>query len=291
VLGELRNRAITIEQAVERGTVVFDASGAEACLAAIERDACEERVSIPVARFAWPPQCASVLAGTRAPEAECQIDEECDGGGCDCGRCVAHAAEGASCAAVACGPGLRCADDVCVPAIHAGDACTQPFPEEVAGDCPPNLRCVEGSCRTSAEFRTAAEGAECYSPRDHEAPLVFCATGLECHFEGPDVGTCVGPHAAGEPCDTGGTHGLCPAGTLCHGPSTDLRCRPYLEEGEECFPSGWGDPCGPGLTCALGESRCARLADNGETCASDYDCLSGYCSEGACTASAGRFCS
>jgi len=292
VTAELNNRAITITEAAARGDVRFDARGAEGCLAAIERDACEERVSIPVQAFMWPPECDAVLSGTLAPEAECLIDEQCDGGSCECGLCVALAAEGASCETVACGAGLRCVEGTCAATLHAGDACTQLAPDDIPGTCPANLRCVEGICRTSAELRTAAEGEDCYSPRDYESPLVFCAAGLECHFDRADEpGTCVGAHALDEPCDTGGSHGLCPDGTLCHGPSDDLRCRPYLDEGEECFPSGWGDPCGPGMVCANGDSLCKVLFDNGAACEADGDCESGFCSEGSCAANGDRFCS
>ncbi len=289
VLGELRNHTITIAEAAASGQVRFDASESDACLAALERQGCEEHLSLPISGFPWPAECASVIAGTLAAGESCQIDEECMAGSCACGTCVAYASEGESCASAQCGPGLRCADGTCAPALHAGDACTQDFPEDVAGDCPPNLYCVEGTCHEGTDFRTATEGQTCYSPRSYTDPRVYCADGLDCYFATAGEGTCVVPHAANDPCE-GGTTGLCPDDMLCHGPSDDLRCRAYLGEGAECFPSGWGDPCAPGMICAPGDSVCRPLADNGESCTGDFDCFGGFCNAGTCAASANRYC-
>jgi hypothetical protein len=294
MLGEMRNQSIQIADAVLRGEIEFDSDGIEGCLSAIERNGCEERLAFPLQSIRWPAECTAVLSGQLLPEEACQIDEQCQNGACSCGVCIAYAGDGASCVGAECGPGLACREGLCTAESHVGDSCTRPFREDFSGSCPPNLYCIGGTCRSPAEFRTVPAGGACdsiYSLTTSDIPPALCGPNLECHFtQGGQPGECRAPHAAGEVCEIGGAHGLCPSEMICQGPSTEMTCAPYRAEGEECFSSGWGDPCGPGLRCRLGESRCRDVLDNGEACELDDECYSGFCNEGSCAPSANQFC-
>lgn len=285
-VGELRSRAIP--RAVSEGTVCFDLTERAACLAAVERDGCEDRVFLENP-FVWPTECASVVTAVVPPEGACAIDEECTSGSCFCGACAAPFDPPESCAEGACGTGFACNEALeCVPAGGEGDACTRPFAERM-GTCRSNLLCVDGVCHRPDEYRTASVGEDCYSPRNEDDPLVWCQPGLACRFDvGGEPGTCEAPLAEGELCE-GGAHGICEPGTICQGPAGEARCAPFAAVGEECFSSGLGDPCEAGSICALGESRCEPLGDEGDPCSSGLDCY-GFCNDGVCERSSTAFC-
>lgn len=286
VVGQLRSRAIP--RAVSEGTICVDLAERAVCLAAVERDGCEDRVYLENP-FVWPSECASVVTATVPPGGACAIDEECTSGTCFCGECAAPFEAPQSCADQPCGTGFACdAELSCVAEGGEGDACTRPF-EERKGTCRSNLLCVEGTCHRADEYRVSGVGEDCYSPRNHDDPLVWCQVGLACLFDrAGEPGTCEAALAAGEPCG-GGAHGICEAGTLCHGPAGTESCLPFAAVGEECFSSGLGDPCEVGSVCALGESRCVPIGDGGAACASDLDCY-GFCNDGVCERSSTAFC-
>jgi hypothetical protein len=287
LVGQLRSRAIA--RAVSEGTVCADLGGREACLEAIERDGCEER-TYTGGQLDWPSECATVIAANVAPGGACAIDEECTSGSCSCGECAGPPPPPGSCASTPCAPGFACnAAMTCVPRGHIGDACERPFVESAEGTCATNLLCEGGTCHSPEEHRTADLGEDCYSPRNHSDPRVWCRPGLACHFVvGGAPGTCSALLASGAPCE-GGTHGMCELGTICHGPAGTATCAPYAAVGEECFGSG-ADPCVAGTRCAPGTSMCAPIGDDGASCASDADCY-GFCNAGTCERSSTRFCS
>jgi hypothetical protein len=286
VLGHLRSQAIP--SAVSAGSVCFVPGGVSACLAAVEREACGERVSLE-SETPWPSACRGVISGTLADGSACALDEECQSLDCNCGACAApFVPMDLSCSAQPCPGGYVCnSESTCVPYGQIGEACGDAFGVR-EGTCAPNLFCVDGTCRAPEDYRTAGDGEPCYSPRNADDPLVFCAEGFACEFERAGEGVCRPLLAVGEPCG-GGSHGICAEGSFCHGPSDDLRCRAFAAEGEECFPSGAGDPCEVGTVCQAGESRCVAVQEVGGACRSDMECY-GYCNDGTCGREPTTFC-
>lgn len=267
------------DQAVARGTVVFDPVAARACLAALEADPCTLSNNGTAALA-----CQDVFQGTQPAGGACSINEEC---GVDqfcsfttaCpGTCQARRTSGQSCTDERhCSAGLTCGTDgMCVAPRMVGAGCTE------IGECPLGMLCNGGQCRPHEEVLVGTEGGTCSLMT---GPL--CAPGLSCVVDEVGAGgatfVCRAAVAAGAACRLG-IPAQCPAGQACS--ETDAMrldfdgvCAPVPStEGATCDLSG----CAEGLRCT--DEVCVRIRDNGEACETPTSCASGQCMGGVCVA-------
>lgn len=281
-----------LEEAIARGSVTYDASRADACLAAVAAAGCGaiDRPSLP--------DCEAALAGTIAPGGACSIDEECMGdsycrtdAACP-GTCQARVASGSACTSdAACQAGLRCAGGTCQAPARAGAACEGPTMIQCAG----GLLCLgasaggagmparAGACRAIDAVRSAALGDLC-DPQSSEGPL--CMAGLSCALTGVSGGTmpvfeCESEASSGGPCHLG-VPDPCPTGEFCDGVMPfmgdfDGTCTALPGSGEPCQ----GGRCAEGLRCNAA-STCTPVSDVGGACSEGADCYSGSCEGGTC---------
>jgi len=103
----------------------------------------------------------------------------------------------------ACATNLVCRRSVCEPLSELGDACSRP------SDCMPGLACGPGG--TCAHWKTSGVGGPCGAQTGAQ-----CEDRLECvSAEGPRVGRCQEPAAAGQACSDGVHHERCGAWLAC----------------------------------------------------------------------------
>jgi hypothetical protein len=228
--------------------------------------------------------------------------------------CAARVGVGGVCAEAACGVGLACVDDVCVPPPELDQPCF--FDERSGSECGAGLRCEHdaGLCRPQLALgeRCAFDDRDCESgscdfetelclpavpPSEGEAclPGAPCADGLVCALEagGAVCRPRVVGRALGEAC-TPGQPRICPYGQVC-GAGGTCEALAIVEEGT-CAPFSpafallQGPACAAGLTtrrCAVepGESSglCAARGDAGAACVGDDECVEGtQCTSGTC---------
>lgn len=156
---ELRTRATT---ACARR---YGADGAQVTAADVNR--CANALKAVACDAYYDFEC-DVTKGTRANNASCDVNAQCQSGNCSydsvdgasCGRCgapfekAARAGEGQSCAEALCASGLVCTGEdaesaKCVKAKDAGAACT-------LGECKTGLVCRDDKCQAPL-----ADGAAC----------------------------------------------------------------------------------------------------------------------------------
>lgn len=236
-----------------------------------------------------------LLAGCADPPepSRCFSSDQCEGGLCIEGGCVARKGAGEACtrwahhdetgflgAASDCALELACSSLSlrCSPPAPLGARCGDD------GDCGahPSYRsaddpvCVPGGGTSAcASPRTVPPGGACQGDR-------ACADGLRCMKNADDSSTCRGPGAEGELCDRGSywredPTPLCVPGLYCAG--TPPVCRARFELGEACE----GADCLEGLVCRSASKTCAWAAALSEACGGDSDCADGFaCIVGSC---------
>lgn len=130
-----------IEDAIERGTIIYHGDLAADCLAAFEAQTCDEIQSV-----GDPPVegCENIFEGTLADDAECVTDAECASGFCDGdsingdpGVCRTQPGDGEACETFDCADGFYCENDIggegtCMPAKADGADCN--FDEDCQSD-------------------------------------------------------------------------------------------------------------------------------------------------------------
>jgi hypothetical protein len=267
-----------IEEALARGTVVYDPVAARACLDALEANPCSLTNNGSAALA-----CQAVYEGMLPAGGACSLNEECGvdqfcsiEGACP-GTCQARRSSGQACTDERhCAAGLTCREGMCVAPAMEGAGCTE------LGGCTLGMLCSGGQCRPNDEVLVGTEGASCNLMT---GPL--CADGFSCVVDTVAAGgatfVCRAAVAAGADCRLG-VPAQCPAGQACAG--TDLMrldfdgtCAPVPStEGAACDLSG----CAAGLRCT--DDVCVRVRDNGEACEAAAQCASTVCTGGVCVA-------
>jgi len=141
----------------------------------------------------------------------------------------------------ACDAGLRCNAGACVPAAPVGGSC------DGSGSRRPTSVCVEGAvCPYGAESRCVLAGLAGSPCRYSETP---CDAGLACG----SAQRCVARVAPGAPCDARGAENVCAPGSHCLAEGAAARCLADGANGRSCRSSGTA--CDEGLLCAGGLCR------------------------------------
>lgn len=287
----LQGGTVPIEEAIARGTVVFDADAAEACREAVltRCDGALEEIEA----------CKAMLTGTLPEGAGCTVDEECLVGSCagssgaSCGVCTRGTTPlgGACVTADDCAPLAEgeadCVEDemtfawTCAPAVRItvvpsgiGGPCDVPVGDDGIARCGVGAYCDENDrCRAPL-----AIDAPCEDHVDACVPEAVCSqapgdTEYRCRVIAV-------AHEEGAPCDVEE-----PALRRCS-MMDNLECDPTLAVCTRIGTGALGEgctshiACNDGLFCAQSGSiigECvARFAD-GIACTSGAECTSGYC--------------
>ena len=217
-----------------------------------------------------PYQCAS----TTACRTNCTLDSHCSANAycrTSDGTCQFDLPNGGACTSAA-----QCSSNVCVDGVCCATACTglcqacsvAKKGSGVDGECgaikdgtDPDTECTDqgapscqndGQCNGAGACRKYAKGTSCGST------------------------TCVGNNTTGQVCDGFGS---------CVVDTTGTPCAPYLCKGSAC-----ATPCVSDLDCVSGNfceaGTCKPKQANGATCAGPNACISNYCVDGVCCATA-----
>jgi len=198
----------------------------------------------------------------------CETDADCPSGTfCSAGMCVDKFANGEDCAAA-----NQCSSGNCTDGVCCDDACQgQCEACDVAGHV--------GTC-------TPVEGAPHGSRQQCKGTGTVCGGAcdgvntLSCSYPGDETvcrdASCTNAVAVLEAsCDGAGS---CPS-------EQTVDCSPYGCVGDQCDGDCTVDEdCEDGYFCAAG--MCLLQFETGETCATDNQCLSGFCTDGVCCDSA-----
>jgi hypothetical protein len=245
-----------LDDAIAKGTVVYDGTKVQECLDAIRAKGC----LVLSTRLGG--LCSDVLHGTVAAGQPCTFNAECT--------------LGLFCKTTSC-PG------VCTPHLAEGAAC------EDDNNCQDGLTCSDqGVCQKSVTLDvTGASGAACDPTQGR-----FCQEGLSCAAVSiagnAPVFQCEAAPASG--CHVAFPE-QCPTGQFCKLPANTLdgACTPIPKAGEACGKYSSGDSrfvCAAGTTCDVAAGNCVSFQDLGGSCTADNQCYSKSCSTaGACVAS------
>jgi len=238
-----------LRKAIDAGRVTYDASSAQACLAAL--GSCGILTT-----FTPPAACRDALKGAVANGGTCYTSTDCQNGFCTAesslstcpGSCVAYAASGAPCGASAqCAPSQVCTG-TCKTPSRAGGPCP----------CEANFYCDSGTCKPGQ-----VSGGPC---SDHGQ----CASSYVC--VGAATKTCQAMVGLNGDCTQGAE--LCGPGYVC----TSSRCVSAPGIGSACTDyiciDGYCDPTG----------HCAAWKRKGDACSETDACVTyTSCTNGMCT--------
>jgi hypothetical protein len=273
-----------MEAAVQKGTIVYDGTKVQACIAALKAQGCGVAVKRDI------PECVQALSGTVALGGECTLHAECTGDayckGDSCpGKCAPREASGVACRAdEACRDGMKCAGGKCLAPAGVDGACMD-------NECDITMICLgadeakqeQGSCKLISEVFKAKDGETC----DLIETMLLCEPGLACSLDTlqPVAFKCQPLAASGATCKLGAPN-TCPAGEYCAG--IDLKAVPPKTEGTCTKLPGDGQPC-QGKACApeavCDASSVCRIPQRiGASCPSDKACYSENCVSGVCEA-------
>ena len=293
-------------QAIDAGTIAYDADAAESCLATfrdyVQQLSCIQarRLSSLIVRGVVERDLISVCPKVFTPKGEkgdeCETTEECEGalvcrreeddtGGC--GRCrppsgagtsmtsgFTYARRGESCASPNHTPTCDPTEALlCERAAEGGWTCQAEASKvegeacRTAGICEPGLTCRDGQCEP---FEIAEAGEDC-EPKD-----VHCEQPLICRASGEGGHVCAPVGKNGDACRS---DGACIGELWCGPPGRRHdevgECRGPITEGEDCARGR----CAEGLYCTFnyqpkGET-CQPKLDEGEECRQQQACKSG----------------
>ncbi len=288
-----RDELPKLKAAIDAGTVLYDGTKVDGCIAAIKAGGCQDNPDTP--------ECDAVFQGTVETGGDCELGAECKstndyclvGSSCP-GKCAPREQAGGACKrSDDCAAGLTCSDDTnkCVKPAAIGAACgggSEP-------DCGFGGFCIgsdddagkPGKCLASDEATSGKKGDDCYA---EDKPL--CGPDLRCALDYDTTAMAIVGKCA-EPAESGGACALsipssCPAGEYCAvAPMTVTgTCTKSPVAGEDCITaSGIEDHCGPDLRCDGG--KCRARQNLGEACESDDVCYSGNCLDGGCAPGGG----
>ncbi len=267
-------------RAIQAGTVTFDRTRFEACLAAVRTAGpCGLAGDVLwVVRDRW---CTG-MSGRLDSGLPCRQDNECvEGLYCDrsaaCpGNCTPRVGLDGNCPefsftdpttwyrSVPCAGGLGCSfDGRCVPEPAAGEECG--LANQGSMTCSAPLLCDFQRCRRS---RPTGPSGACGTSGD--ADLLWCPLGSRC-----SNGTCVMLAAEGAPCDSSTQ---CADGLYC----VDEACSPTLPVGAACVEDA---DCGEGAWCDEATRACTATyaIPDGGPCTRDEQCAGRFCEGGTCT--------
>ncbi len=235
---------VSLVAAATAKTVVFSATAAAQCTAAIGARSCDQNNQDN--RIA-PTACAQVFVGSAAVGSACEIGAECASGACQVPSCGSACCEG-TCLAI-------------VQDVALGGACTTSEQCAVGGYCDVNVGSASGVCAT-----LLATNALCTSADQ-------CDYGLGCiggDGAGEPPGLCgPGPHA-GDACNDM----LCSdIGVSCNSKNA---CVQVGLVGDVC---GSMAVCSPQLECTA-SNMCGTFPGVGKACAGTCDDTS-YCQLGS----------
>ena len=280
---------VYVAQAIEAGTIVYNAGRVNACLGAISAVGCDLFGGSRI-----PEVCLEAFDGQVAVGGDCSIDAECTGTAfCVANTCPGTCTEprgeaGACLEDDHCNDGLLCDGQSCAVPRQQGDSCG-----DTLASCGGGLLCTggdddsgtPGTCEPFEEVFALAEGESC----DFIAGE-FCATGLACVIEADlDLGvliqSCEPPVASGAACRLA-LPNHCPDGEYCDGLDTDNgvfegTCKALPGDGIACA-AGSITGCAEGRSCVNGTCRTVR--ENGGACSDDEECYSENCDSGVCAA-------
>lgn len=285
-----------LKQAIEDGKVVYDGTKVEACMAAIEAEACSNGEE--------PADCVAALDGTVPVGGDCQMDAECQGGGTYCkvdaacpGKCANKEQAGATCDRDDnCAAGLGCSESTskCFVPAKEGEPCGG---GGTAPDCGPGTFCI-GSEDEAKKTGTCMDSTAAFSGKQGDACFFggkpACTEDLRCIVTGFDTSTgtiqtkCDVPFASGAACKPA-IPDACPADQYCNITSPPL-------DGTCTAKPGAGQPCGKGLgdtadVCAAGTrcdgGTCKARQHLGGQCQEDAVCYSENCVSGGCAPAGG----
>ena len=273
-----------LQDAVDRGTMNYDADKMRDCLDAMESMGCDA-----FDNSAPPAACDEAMAGTVAPTGSCFIDEECAGDafcndGISCpGTCEAHLPLNADCSMGGrCGGSADCFNGVCTAPAQLNQPCGgRDHPYCGSGlDCEGGMDGLPGTCIARPAPTLAALDAAC-NPENSQ----FCQSGLSCVVTGLEGGevpiwACKAAVASGAACNFG-VPDQCPAAEFCSGQFSPTNvqgtCTILPGENQPCADSMGGEGCAPGMVC--NDGICFRPKRLTEGCQNDWDCVSDYCDE------------
>jgi hypothetical protein len=256
--------------------------------------------------------CRRYVVGTECGARSCQDSEQanvstCDGkGSCQPGMlmvCVPYLCDSASgtcfnsCASDAqCSGGLPCTNGSCV---HSPDMTCSVSEECASGFCAEGV-CCSSACDGPCESCSLVGSSGICTPvaAGTPDPSGICRSDLASTCG--QTGLCDGKgdcdhYPQGTMCAVGScSDGFATPASVCDGKGTcvtgpQLSCGPF-----GCAPSGStcsrgcpsGDTiCMPDHYCT-GDEQCAAKKASGGACASDHECLSGFCANGVCCDSA-----
>lgn len=269
--------ATDLPRAIKLNRAAFDATQAQACLAALAGRGCSRVTEVPAV-------CWNAVRGLVADGGACSWLLECEHGFCSGDNGCPATCGGALTAGAAC-PGKKneqcdarlgvdCVAGVCSGPLIVGAAC------DSTARCSPGLFCdsVDQKCAPQHYEQTVC-GA------DEE-----CKDGLYCQLTSGG-GLCRRQVAAGQPCGEDADHALsatsqCADGLLCAGfsrkPLKAGTCAAPGDLGAGCSASSDVTGCASGLDCASG--ACAMPPGPGQPC------FNGSCLRGTAFCDAGNHC-
>lgn len=279
--------AATIE-AVEKGTIVYHADKADACISGFGAVACDQTKRAPEV-------CEEALQGTIAVGGDCTLDAECVGTAyckvdATCpGKCSPREASGAACSDNDdCQDGFGCLDGKCGKPVADGQPCGKDVGTCAQWSiCAGELGATTGTCTATKSLFVGKENDAC-----HLTKGPWCGDGLSCIIDsvsqaGPTM-KCVKPAASGAACKIG-LPTQCPPANYCA--ETDISkgdfegtCKASPVDNEPCDETA---TCTGQRVCVSGV--CKSLKSTGAACASAFECYSANCDKGKCAA--GNACS
>jgi len=264
-----------VQKMIDGGTVGYDASRADGCLAALRAATCADLL----AAFE-PAACTGLLTGRVASGAPCHMSEECAAGYCtseytsSCpGTCRPLVALGGDCTSDPCAEGLDCGGTGMTPTCQPLGGLNAPCPCQDAYWCdfsggPP------GVCRAPKT------SGPCWYLYECAFGLGYTCAGAAPLANPPVLGACVATVGGGAAC---GPAVPCGLGYTCTGPAAGpLTCNSWPAVDAPCDPLQ-PTQCLQGYCDAtLAQPKCARLKAGGDACVSGLECESFVCTAGHC---------
>jgi len=235
--------------------------------------------------------CSQTAGGTQCRAPMCATTKSelaaasCPGGGAACPAMVTtpcapgYLCTGTACATSCTGTGAGSCDTDGGYVCSAGK-CLKPS----GGTCTANTECVSGACvSSSAGGGKICCGTAC--PADTSAGMcgntgTCSATTFAC-VQAPVTKSCAAAMCTGT---------VLTSIRNCNGsgqcaPATTTDCAPY-----SCSTGGCNNPCSATKPCADGYNcsggMCVALANDGQSCMGNADCLNNHCAGGVCCATA-----
>ena len=249
---------LTAEASISEGRMSFNASLAESCLNALERELraaqCSFNFEVALSQADNIDACDQAIKGKQLTGDFCASDDECGEGYCESGDqyvcggvCQRYAKAGEGCGpnSATCANGLSCLIDssdntgscVGISSRKNGASCSED------AQCSRSSWCIGGKCETATDAELFQPGEYCVGDA-YES----CAPGYICgDINESGYGTCVAP----------------------------------LPQGSSC---SYTVDCATGLTCRTANvgAACQPKSKLGQACNSDWDCEEGHCKSGVC---------